>query len=133
MTREGSSTVYKYVIVPGDMETFSFRLGVKDWETTGISNNQMQPYTNDDLLTVTDEGASTTPYIITEKCYYGNVNNNVSSIGKAWKVSFTKNTYSKLTVYVDVNDANRKVWVEGTKSSVSQKPFRLLKNSQAVS
>ena len=133
MTREGSSTVYKYEIVPGDMETFSFRLGVKDWETTGFSNNQMQPYTNDDPLTVTDEGALTTPYIITEKCYYGNVNNNVSSIGKAWKVSFTKNTYSKLTVYVDVNDANREVWVEGTKSSVSQKTFTLLKNGAAVS
>lgn len=132
MTREGSSTVYKYEIAPGDMETFSFRLGVKDWETTGINNNQMQPYTNDDPLTVTDEGASTTPYIITEKCYYGNVNNNVSSTGTAWKVSFTKNTYSKLTVYVDVNDANRKVWVEGTKSSVSQKTFTLLKNGEAV-
>ena len=132
MTREGSSTVYKYKIVPGDMETFSFRLGVKDWETTGISNNQMQPYKNDDLLTVTDEGASTTPYIITEQCYYGNLNNNVSSTGKAWKVSFTKNTYSKLTVYVDVNDANRKVWVVGTKSSVSQKTFTLLKNGVAV-
>ena len=132
MTREGSSTVYKYEIAPGDMETFSFRLGVKDWETTGINNNQMQPYTNDAPLTVTDEGALTTPYIITEKCYYGNVNNNVSSIGKAWKVSFTKNTYSKLTVYVDVNDANRKVWVEGTKSSVSQKTFTLLKNGEAV-
>lgn len=133
MTREGSSTVYKYEIAPGDMETFSFRLGVKDWETTGISNNQMQPYKNDDPLTVTDEGASTTPYIITKQCYYGNVDNNVSSIGKAWKVSFTKNTYSKLTVYVDVNDANRKVWVVGTKSSVSQKTFTLLKNGAAFS
>lgn len=128
MTRVGNSTVYKYEITPGDMETFSFRLGVKDWETTGNSNNQMQPYTNDDPLTVTEEGASTAPYTITENCYYGNINNNINSKGTAWKVSFTKNAYSKLTVYVDVNDAGRKVWVEGTKSSVSQKTFTLLNN-----
>ncbi len=129
MTRVNNSTVYKFDIETCDEPSFSFRLGVYDWETAGVNdNNQMQPQTNDTQLEINEVGSSEKYDNAIE--YFGNKS---SQEDKAWKVDFDNTVYSKLTVYVDINDAGRKVWVEGTKSSVSQKTFTLLNNGTTVS
>lgn len=92
-----SGSVYTYTIkeMPTD-GTFSFRIGVKGWV------NNMQPYTNDDPLTI--NGAS---YKIQDGCY-GEKN--------AWKVSYTKGEYESLTITVDLKNGPY-VKITGVKSS----------------
>lgn len=128
MIRVDNSTVYKCEINSCDEPSFSFRLGVKDWETTGEKNNQMQPQTNNTQLEINEVGSSEKYDNAIE--YFGN---KYGQKDKAWKVNFDNTVYSKLTVYVDVvESADRKVWVEGTKSNVSQKTFTLLNNGATV-
>ncbi len=93
-----SGTVYTYTIntIPTG-GTFSFRIGVNGWD------NNMQPYTNDDPLTINGDS-----YTISENCY-GNTN--------AWKVSYTDGAYSSLTITVDLSSTNRYVKIAGVKSS----------------
>lgn len=92
-----SESVYTYTInkIPTG-GTFSFRIGVKNWE------NNMQPYTDGDALTINGDS-----YKIQEGCY-GNKN--------AWKVSYTDGEYSSLIITVDLNSSNRYVKIEGTKN-----------------
>lgn len=97
---QSSGTVYTYTINSIQADgTFSFRIGVGGWE------NNLQPYNNDDPLTI--NGSS---YTITDKCY-GHSN--------AWKVSYKDGEYSSLTITVDIsNDANKRyVKITGVKSS----------------
>lgn len=91
-----SGTVYTYTITSMPATGFSFRIGVKDWE------NNMQPYKNDDPLTI--DGAS---YTITKDCY---------GKGKAWKVSDPKGEYKSLTITVDLS-TTPVVKITGVKSS----------------
>ena len=92
-----SETVYTYTITSMPATGFSFRIGVKGWK------NNMQPYQNDDPLTI--NGAS---YKIQDGCY-GEKN--------AWKVSYTEGEYKSLTITVDVSTSNRYVKITGVKSS----------------
>ena len=91
-----SGTVYTYTITSMPATGFSFRIGVKDWE------NNMQPYKNDDPLTI--DGAS---YTITNDCYGEN---------NAWKVSYTEGEYKSLTITVDLS-TTPVVKITGVKSS----------------
>lgn len=91
-----SGTEYTYTITSMPATGFSFRIGVNGWK------NNMQPYQNDDPLTI--NGAS---YKIQDGCY-GEKN--------AWKVSYTDGEYSSLTITVDLNSSNRYVKIEGTKN-----------------
>ena len=112
LTQVGSSTTYKLDITPSSSDAeFSFRLGVNGWD------NNIQPYTNDSPLTVYEAGSTHTAYTISEKCY---------GWDKAWKVAYDQSAYTNLTLYVDVIDgANRRVWIEGTKTN-DQSLFTLL-------
>jgi hypothetical protein len=92
-----SGTVYTYTITSMPSTGFSFRIGVNGW------SNNMQPYTNDDALTI--NGSS---YTISENCYGTN---------KAWKVTYSKGEYSSLTITVDLSTSNRYVKITGTKAS----------------
>lgn len=91
-----SGSVFTYTITSMPATGFSFRIGVKGWV------NNMQPYTNDDPLTI--NGAS---YKIQDGCY-GEKN--------AWKVSYTDGEYKSLTITVDLNSSNRYVKITGTKN-----------------
>lgn len=90
-----SGSVYTYTITSMPATGFSFRIGVKGWK------NNMQPYQNDDPLTI--NGAS---YKIQDGCY-GEKN--------AWKVSYTKGEYKSLTITVDLS--SHYVKITGEKSS----------------
>ena len=94
-----SGTEYTFKITSMPATGFSFRIGVQGWD------NNMQPYTNDDALTI--NGAS---YTITENCW---------GHDKAWKVSYTDGEYSSLTITVDLKEGNRYVKIIGTKSGSS--------------
>ena len=96
-----SGTVYTYTITSMPATGFSFRIGVKDWE------NNMQPYQNDDPLTI--DGPS---YKIQDGCY-GEKN--------AWKVSYTDGEYSSLTITVDIKEGSRYVKITGVKSGATSK------------
>ena len=91
-----SGSVYTYTITSMPATGFSFRIGVKGWV------NNMQPYTNDDPLTI--NGAS---YKIQNGCY-GEKN--------SWKVSYTKDEYESLTITVDLKNGPY-VKITGVKSS----------------
>ena len=91
-----SGSVYTYTITSMPATGFSFRIGVKGW------GNNMQPYTNDDALTI--NGAS---YTITKDCY-GEKN--------AWKVSYDEGEYKSLTITVDLKNGPN-VKITGVKSS----------------
>ncbi len=92
-----SGSVYTYTITSMPATGFSFRIGVNGWE------NNMQPYKNDDSLTINGDS-----YTITTDCY---------GKGKAWKVSYTEGEYQSLTITVDLTDNNRYVKITGVKSS----------------
>ena len=93
------TTEYTYTITSMPATGFWFRIGVNGWD------KNMQPYQNDDPLTI-----NCSSYTITDKCY-GHSN--------AWKVSYTDGEYSSLTITVDIsNDANKRyVKITGVKSS----------------
>ena len=91
-----SGSVYTYTITSIPATGFSFRIGVKGWK------NNMQPYQNDDPLTI--NGAS---YKIQDGCY-GEKN--------AWKVSYTESEYESLTITVDLKNGPY-VKITGVKSS----------------
>lgn len=91
-----SGSVYTYTITSMPATGFSFRIGVKGWK------NNMQPYQNDDPLTI--NGAS---YKIQDGCY-GEKN--------AWKVSYTEGEYESLTITVDLKN-DPYVKITGVKSS----------------
>ena len=105
------SNVYSLKITSMPETGFSFRIGVLGWE------KQMQPYQNDDPLTINEEGTQDpTSYTITGDCYGSN---------KLWKVSYTASEYEYLTVNVDITEGTtRRVWIEGKKASAggSDKP-----------
>lgn len=84
-----SGTVYTYTITSMPSGGFYFRIGVNGWE------KNMQPYTNNDAITINGDS-----YSITSDCY-GSSN--------AWHVSYTDGTYSSLTITVDLSESNRYV------------------------
>ena len=92
-----SGSEYTYTITSMPATGFSFRIGVQGWDKI------MQPYTNDDPLTINGDG-----YKISENCY---------GTDKAWKVSYTKGEYKSLTITVDVSTSNRYVKITGVKNS----------------
>ena len=98
------SNVYSLKITSMPETGFSFRIGVLGWE------KQMQPYQNDDPLTINEEGTQDpTSYTITGDCYGSN---------KLWNVSYTADEYEYLTVNVDLTEGTtRRVWIEGKKAS----------------
>ena len=93
-----SGSVYTYTITSMPATGFSFRIGVQGW-----NDGDMQPYKNDDPLTINGDS-----YTITKDCY---------GTDKAWKVSYTKGEYKSLTITVDLTDNKRYVKITGEKSS----------------
>lgn len=97
------SNVYSLKITSMPETGFSFRIGISGW------GSQMQPYNNNDPLTINEEGTQkVVSYYITNKCY-GSDN--------AWRVSYTSGEYEYLTVNVDITEGEttRRVWIEGKK------------------
>ena len=99
-----NGNVYSLKITSMPETEFSFRIGVDGW------SSQMQPYQNDDPLTINEEGTQNPiSYTITGDCYGSN---------KLWKVSYTASEYEYLTVNVDITEGTtRRVWIEGKKTS----------------
>lgn len=98
------SNVYSLRITSMPETGFSFRIGVSGWD------KQMQPYNDNDPLTINEEGTQNPiSYTITDDCYGSN---------KLWKVSYTADEYEYLTVNVDITEGTtRRVWIEGKKVS----------------
>ena len=98
------SNVYSLKITSMPKTEFSFRIGVSGWD------KQMQPYNDNDPLTINEEGTQNPiSYTITGDCYGSN---------KLWKVSYTADEYEYLTVNVDITEGTtRRVWIEGKKVS----------------
>lgn len=98
------SNVYSLRITSMPETGFSFRIGVSGWD------KQMQPYNDNDPLTINEEGTQNPiSYTITGDCYGSN---------KLWKVSYTADKYEYLTVNVDITEGTtRRVWIEGKKTS----------------
>lgn len=97
------SNVYSLKITSMPETGFSFRIGVSGW------GSQMQPYNNNDPLTINEEGTqNTVSYYISNKCY-GSDN--------AWRISYTSGEYDYLTVNVDITEGEttRRIWIEGKK------------------
>ena len=92
-----SGTEYTFKITSMPATGFSFRIGAKGWD------KDMQPYTNDDSLTINGDS-----YSITTDCY---------GKDKAWKVSYTEGEYKSLTITVDVSESNRYVKITGVKNT----------------
>ena len=92
-----SGDTYKIKIESNSDAEFYFRVGV-------ISSNQYQlaPSTDQELLSITEEGASISTKSASEKDK------------DAWKVSFDKNTYEYITIHVVIK-GETKVWVDGKK------------------
>ena len=101
------SNVYSLRITSMPETEFSFRIGVSGWD------KQMQPYNDNDPLTINEEGTQNPiSYTITGDCYGSN---------KLWKVSYTADEYEYLTVNVDITDGStRRVWIEGKKVSAGE-------------
>lgn len=98
------SNVYSLKITSMPETGFWFRIGVSGWD------KQMQPYNDNDPLTINEEGTQNPiSYTITGDCYGSN---------KLWKVSYTADEYEYLTVNVDITEGStRRVWIEGKKTS----------------
>ena len=98
------SNVYSLKITSMPETEFSFRIGVSGWD------KQMQPYNDNDPLTINEEGTQNPiSYTITGDCYGSN---------KLWKVSYTADEYEYLRVNVDITEGTtRRVWIEGKKTS----------------
>lgn len=109
------TTLYKYEVNTSTSdENFWFRFYVKD------ETKQLQPQANDDPVTVTAAGASTSVYT---NIYEGSSN--------AWKTTFDKSAYDKLTIYLDIATP-RRLWIVGSKNSVvTEKKFVLVDNNGA--
>ena len=97
-TNSPGTTEYTYTITSMPSTGFSFRIGVQGWK-----DGDMQPYKNDDPLTINGKS-----YTITKDCY---------GTDKAWKVSDPKGEYKSLTITVNLDAANRYVKITGVKSS----------------
>ena len=112
---DGETTLYKYEVNTSTSdENFWFRFYVKD------ETKQLQPQANDDPVTVTAAGASTSVYTNT---YEGSSN--------AWKTTFDKSAYDKLTIYLDIATP-RRLWIVGSKNSViTEKEYVLVDNNGA--
>ena len=112
-----SGTTYKYTFKNVPSDNFHFRIGVQGWD------NQMDAHEKDHALPVyTSSPTDAQKY----ECKHWPSSN-------FWSIKDCS-SYESLSVYVDINPYGTKyVWVEGTKSSVSQKTFTLLKNGEAVS
>ena len=112
-----SGTTYRYTFKNVPSDNFHFRIGVQGWV------NQMDAHENDHALPVyTSSPTDAQKY----ECKHWTSSN-------FWSIKDCS-SYESLSVYVDINPYGTKyVWVEGTKSSVSQKTFTLLKNGAAVS
>ena len=108
------TTLYKYEVNTSTSdENFWFRFYVKD------ETKQLQPQANDDPVTVT-AGASTSVY--TNIC---------EGSSNAWKTTFDKSAYDKLTIYLDIASL-RRLWIVGSKNSViTEKEYVLVDNNGA--
>lgn len=112
-----SGTTYRYTFKNVPSDNFHFRIGVQGW------GNQMDAHENDHALPVyTSSPTDAQKY----ECKHWTSSN-------FWSIKDCS-SYESLSVYVDINQYGTKyVWVEGTKSSVSQKTFTLLNNGTASS
>ncbi len=114
---DGETTLYKYEVTSSAKNDFWFRFYVKE------DGNELHPLNNGDQVTVTAEGAPTSEYTT---IYDGS-----SSI--AWKTTFDKSAYDKLTIYLDIATP-RKLWIVGSKNSVvTEKEYVLVGNGAEVS
>lgn len=112
---EGETTLYKYVVNTSAENDFWFRFYVKE------DGKQLQPQANNDQVTVTAAGASTSEYTT---IYDGSSN--------AWKTTFDKSAYDKLTIYLDIA-TSRRLWIVGSKNSVvTEKEYVLVGNGAEV-
>lgn len=114
---EGETTLYKYVVnTSASDENFWFRFYVKD------DNNELHPKNNNAVVDVTAAGAATSEYTT---IYDG-------SSSYAWKTTFDKSAYDKLTIYLDIATP-RKLWIVGSKNSVvTEKEYVLVGNGAEV-
>lgn len=90
-----SGDTYKIKIESNSDAEFYFRVGVKN-------QYQLAPSTDQELLSITEEGASVSAKSASKKD------------NDAWKVSFDKNTYEYITIHVVIK-GETKVWVDGKK------------------
>ncbi len=114
---DGETTLYKYEVTSSAKNDFWFRFYVKE------DGNELHPQNNGDQVTVTAAGAPTSEYTT---IYDGS-----SSI--AWKTTFDKSAYDKLTIYLNIATP-RKLWIVGSKNSVvTEKEYVLVGNGAEVS
>ena len=112
-----SGTTYKYTFKNVPSDNFHFRIGVQGW------GNQMDAHENNHAIPVYTSSPTVTPKY---ECNHWTSSN-------FWLINDCS-SYESLSVYVDINPSGKKyVWVEGTKSSVSQKTFTMLNNGETVS
>lgn len=99
-----SGNIYKYQInADGTDDELWFRFGISDW-----NDKQVQPTYDKTKLNVNELGqtVSTDPW------------NHVTGEGSTtWAVSFDKDTYDYLNIYIDISESGKKVWVDGKKKS----------------
>ena len=92
-----SGDTYKIKIESNSDGEFCFRVGVNS-----SPQYQLAPSTDQELLSITEEGASISAQSAFKK------------VKDAWKVSFDKNTYEYITIHVLIS-GQTKVWVDGKK------------------
>ena len=92
-----SGDTYKIKIESNSDGEFCFRVGVNS-----SPQYQLAPSTDQELLSITEEGASISAQSAFKK------------VKDAWKVSFDKNTYEYITIHVVIR-GETKVWVDGKK------------------
>ena len=92
-----SGDTYKIKIESSSPDVFYFRVGVNS-----SNKYQLAPSTDQEVLSITEEGASISAKSASEKDK------------DAWKVSFDKNTYEYITIHVVIK-GETKVWVDGKK------------------
>lgn len=96
-----SGDTYKIKIESNSDDKIYFRVGVN-----GLEENQFYPQSNDEPLTITEEGAATS----TKSANQGKETSNV------WMISFDKSAYEYITIHVVIK-GDKKVWVDGKKKS----------------
>ena len=92
-----SGDTYKIKIESNSADEIYFRVGVNS-----SPQYQLAPSTDQELLSITEEGASISAQSAFKK------------VKDAWKVSFDKNTYEYITIHVLIS-GQTKVWVDGKK------------------
>ena len=105
-----SGSVYKLEINSCASSTFNFRIGVQSWKDKYIA-----PTSNDKSLSIDSESSAgeTTPTANAQDwTHYSSTNN-------TWVVTFDNNLYKNLTIYVDISESNKKVWVVGNSTGIS--------------